>query len=91
MAMIMTNLVDMVNAFVEQIPGMGNFRIHEDDDQKDLMWHLFHIRFKEQPHYDVGYYVYCYEEAFKEFDFPMWTNAICNEEGDVIYLYKISE
>lgn len=91
MAMIMTNLVDMVNAFVEQTPGMGNFRIDEDDNQKELMWRMFHIHFKEQPHYDVGCYIYCYKETFEEFKFPMWTDAICNEEGDVIYLYKISE
>ena len=87
----MTNLVDMINAFVRHTVGMGGLRIDKDDDQKDLMWHMFHIRYKEQPHFKVGYYIYCYEETFEEFEFPMWTAKICNEEGDIIYLFLISE
>lgn len=87
----MTNLVDMINAFVGHTPGMGGLIIHEDDDQKESMWYLFHIRYREQPHFKVGHYIYCYEETFKEFEFPMWTAKICNEEGDVIYLFLISE
>ena len=82
---------DFMNGLVDQIPGMGSLVIHEDDDQKKLMWHMFHVKFKESPHYKVGYYIWWYKDGTDFEPFKEWTIKIYNADGDTIYLYLIEE
>lgn len=82
---------DFMNGLVGQIPGMGGLIISEDDDQKELMWHMFRVKFRESPRYPIGYYIWWYEDGTDFEPFEQWTIKICNADGDIIYLYKIEK
>lgn len=88
----MVNPTELLIALVGQNPQMGGLVIHEDDDQKDLLWNVFHVRFKSKPSLELGHYVYRYVVGEEDDDdFPMATAKLCNEEGDTICLYHISQ
>lgn len=83
----MTNPISLIYALVGQIPGMGVMVIHKDDNQKEFLWFMFHVRHSER--LNVGYYIYRYKEKDSTFDLKCDVK-LTNDEGDTIYLYQIS-
>lgn len=85
----MTKSSLLLQALIEQIPEMGEFYISEDDNIKEVLWFMFHIRLKYNIKIPNGHIIYRY----KIDDFPMseYDAKLTNEEGDIIYLYFMDE
>lgn len=87
----MTKSSLLLQALIEQVPEMGEFYISEDDDIKEVLWFMFHVRLKCDIKIPNGHIIYRY--PYEDDDFPMkeFDARLANEDGDIIYLYFMDE